>query len=310
MATHRVNWNEPFPSACRGGALSIGNFDGVHRGHQALMAELARQARLVNGPAVAMTFDPPPSHLLRPEATPAALTTLEDRAALMHQHGAEHVLVMRTTPELLRQTADDFFRNIVLDALGALATVPGFNFAFGRGREGTVERLAELCRAAGLACVPVPPLQMGGRAVSSSRIRGDLVRGDVADAARLLNRPYRIRGLVAVGQRRGNTLGFPTANLEGVATILPGNGVYAVHAWHEGRSWPAAAHVGPNPTFGEDARKIEVHLLDFTGNLYGASLAVDFVERLRETRRFSGPEDLISQLRADVLAARRVLGAG
>jgi len=147
-----------------------------------------------------------------------------------------------------------------------------------------------------------------GIVVSSSRVRAALVRGDVQAATKLLGRPYRLRGLVGHGQKRGRTIGFPTANLERIETLIPGNGVYAVRAWHDHVGWPAAANIGPNPTFGESAHKVEVHLIGFDGNLTGQTLAVDFVDRLRETRTFSGVEALTEQLKKDVDAARRIVG--
>jgi riboflavin kinase / FMN adenylyltransferase len=311
MATHSLHWNDSVPVDSCNGAVTIGNFDGVHRGHQALLAELKQQARHVGGPAVAMTFDPPPSQLLRPSTVGAPLTTLADRAVLMQHHGADHVVILQTTHTLLQHSAAEFFDQMLLNGLKARAVVPGFNFAFGHNREGTVERLMQLCQQAGLACVPVPPLQLGGRPVSSSRIREELLQGHVAAAAQLLGRPHRVTGIVAVGQRRGKSLGFPTANLEQVPTLIPANGVYAVRANVAGQVWPGAANVGPNPTFGENARKLEIHLIGFTGELYGSTLAVDFIDFLRPTRRFAGPAELIAQLRSDVAAASRLLaGSG
>jgi riboflavin kinase/FMN adenylyltransferase len=307
MAIHRVRWNEPFPAECRDGALTIGNFDGVHAGHQALLAELVRQARKVRGPAVALTLDPPPSQLLRPDKTPASLTTIDDRTALMQTHGAGQVLVLETTHELLQRSAREFFETVIRNNLAARAVVPGFNFAFGHNREGTVEFLQTMCRDAAIACFPVPPLMMDGEPVSSSRIRRNLVAGEVVRAAELLCRPYRVHGIVAAGQRRGQTLGFPTANLEKVPTLIPATGVYAVRAWIGERSWAGAANIGPNPTFGEHVRKLEVHLLDFSGDLYGATLAVDFVERLRDTQKFAGAAELVQQLQKDIAAARSMV---
>jgi riboflavin kinase/FMN adenylyltransferase len=308
MASYPVSWNQVFPEVCRGGALTIGNFDGVHRGHQTLLAELQRQARNLPGPAVAMTFDPPPSQLLRPGATPAAaLTTVAERAELMQQRGAEHVLILTTTLELLQLSAQEFFERVLLAGIGPRTLVPGFNFAFGRGREGTVEKLAAMCRVAGLSCVPVPPSQWQGEPVSSSRIRDALLAGNVALAAELLGRPYRLRGRVVTGQRRGLTLGFPTANLEQVPTVVPGNGVYAVRAHAAGRVWSGAANIGPNPTFLEQQRKLEVHLLDFQGDLYGTELTVEFVERLRDTTKFAGVGELVEQLQHDIAAVRQRL---
>jgi riboflavin kinase/FMN adenylyltransferase len=306
MPDYPVHWNQPFPEDCRGGALTIGNFDGVHRGHQALLAELARQARVVHGPAVAMTFDPPPVHILRPTSITAPLTTLSDRTQLMRAAGADHVVVLATTSELLGLSARQFFDGAIRSGLAARAVVPGFNFAFGHNREGTAAVLAEMCQGADIACVPVPPLLDDGKAVSSSRIRGELLAGNVVVAAQLLGRHYRLTGKVAVGQRRGQVLGFPTANLEGVPTVVPGNGVYAVRAFHTDRTWVGAANIGPNPTFGEQDRKIEVHLIDFSGDLYGEVLVVEFLERLRQTTQFASVEDLKMQLSADIAAARQI----
>ncbi len=300
---------EPAPAACRGGAVTIGNFDGVHLGHRSLLAELRRQAQAVGGPAVAVTFDPHPLQLLRPERFLPVLTTTADRAALLQAGGADEVLILRTSPELLRLTPDDFFTEVLIGRLTARALVEGQDFRFGRDRAGSVEALAALCRDKGLVLSVVPPLVRDGVVVSSSRVRNALLAGDVRKATALLGRPYRLHGTVGVGQRRGRRLGFPTANLERFETVVPGDGVYAVRAWLQGAGWPAAANVWPNPTFGEDARKVEVHLIGFSGDLYGAALTVDFVDRLRDTRPFDGVEDLVRQLRADVDQASRLAGA-
>jgi riboflavin kinase/FMN adenylyltransferase len=306
MAIHTIHWDEPLGEECRGGAVTVGNFDGVHRGHQALLAEVCRQADAVGGPAVVLTFDPHPLQLLRPQQFQPMLTTLADRTALLEAHGATHVVVLRTTPELLHLSARAFFDEVVHGRLAARTVVPGFNFGFGRNREGTVETLGAFCRESGLGFVLVPPLEMDGRPVSTSRVKGELERGAVRQAAVLLGRPYRLRGVVGTGRRRGQTLGFPTANLEQVETLVPGDGVYAVRVCADGGVWPGAANVGPNPTFGEQARKLEVHLIGFNGDLYGRRLAVDFVERLRDTRPFANVEELVRQLRADVESARRL----
>ncbi len=306
MAIFTLPWQEIAPTDCRGGALSIGNFDGVHRGHVALLEELRRQATAVGGPAVALTFDPHPLELLRPDTFPPALTTVPQRANLLEAHGVDQVVILRTTRELLGLTAEEFFERVVRGHFATRAMVEGVNFGFGRGRGGNVATLAELCRRDGVELVVVPPLQWNGEDVSSSRIRSALQVGDVRDAAECLGRPYRITGIVGTGQRRGRTLGFPTANLERVTTLIPADGVYAVRAWWDKQSWPAAANVGPNPTFGEQARKVEVHLIDFNGDLYGQELSVDFLERLRETRPFRGVDELLAQLRIDVERARAI----
>lgn len=309
MSSFTFDFRETPPDDYRGGALSIGNFDGVHRGHAALLTQLRGQALEVRGPSVAVTFDPPPLKLLHPEQFQPALTTLATRAELLGAHGADHVLILRTTPELLRLSAEEFFRKVVCARLDARAMVEGPNFRFGRNREGNVETLQRLCGEAGIALAVVPPQTTAdGIEISSSRVRSALLRGEVAEVARLLDRPYRLAGVVGQGQRRGQTLGFPTANLERIATLIPGDGVYAVRAIVDVAIWPGAANVGPNPTFGEQARKVEVHLIGFQGDLYGRSIAVEFIDRLRDTRPFAGPAQLVEQLRRDVENAGRIVG--
>jgi riboflavin kinase/FMN adenylyltransferase len=309
MASYTVDWSEELPRSCRGGALTVGNFDGVHRGHAALLAELARQARAQSGPAVVLTFDPHPLALLRPDLPVLLLTTPAQRVPLLEAQGADVVLTVRTTPELLGLSAVEFFERVVRRGLDARAVVEGPNFRFGHDRAGDLDLLRRLCGEADLRLAVVPPVVADGGEVSSSRIRADLAAGDVRRAAGLLGRPYRISGVVGTGQRRGATIGFPTANLEKVQTVIPGDGVYAVRA-HDpsGRAWPAAANVGPNPTFAEEQRKVEVHLIGFSGDLYGRSLAVDFLDRLRDTRKFAGKTELVEQLHQDVSRAAQIAG--
>jgi riboflavin kinase/FMN adenylyltransferase len=308
MAVHTIDWDASPPGDGCGGAVSIGNFDGVHRGHAALLAELRRQADALSGPAVALTFEPHPIELLRPGQAPPRLTTAEDRSRLLHELGADHVLILHVTQELLALTAAEFFAEVIQKRLAARALIEGSNFGFGRGREGDVATLARLCEPAGIRLTVVPPLILDGVEVSSSRVRAALTAGNVREAAGLLGRPYRLHGIVGTGQRRGQKLGFPTANLEQIQTLVPGEGVYAVRVPHEGRVWPGAANVGANPTFGEDARKMEIHLIGFQGDLYEKPLAVDFVERLRETRSFKSVAELIEQLRRDIEQARQIVG--
>jgi riboflavin kinase/FMN adenylyltransferase len=307
MALHRLNWREVPPEPCRYGVGIIGNFDGVHRGHALLLERARLLATPRQAPVVAVTFVPHPLQLLRPESYQPALTTLDDRAELLHAAGADHVVVLNTERSLLELSAADFLTRVVLDGLKAMALVEGPNFRFGRQREGNVETLARFCAASGLVLEVVNPLQVDGTVVSSSRIRRSLVAGDVSAATRGLGRPYRLRGIVGVGQRRGIGLGFPTANLGEAATIIPGDGVYAVKAWLPGgASYSAAANIGPNPTFGEHDRKIEVHLIGFQGDLYGQRLAIDFLDRIRDTRKFDSTADLLDQIRGDVARAQQL----
>jgi riboflavin kinase/FMN adenylyltransferase len=309
MSIHRVDWRDAPPGNCRGGAVAIGNFDGVHRGHASLMMSLRTQAQAVRGPAVALTFDPRPLELLRPSLIQPPLTTLAERTRLLQQLGADQVVVLQADLDLLALSADEFFAQVIQERMAARTLVEGVTFGFGKNREGNVGRLAELCQAAGIGLVILPPVCIDGEDVSSSRVRAALAAGDVATATQMLGRLYRLQGTVGVGQRRGRTLGFPTANLNETETLVPGDGVYAVLAHVQGTAWPGAANVGANPTFGDMARKVEVHLLGFEGDLYGQPLAVDFVQRLRDTRPFAGVEDLKAQLRADVEQAHKATGS-
>jgi riboflavin kinase/FMN adenylyltransferase len=310
MTTAIIHWNETLSVPCRQGALTIGNFDGVHRGHQTLLAEVRRQADRVSGPAVVLTFDPHPLQLLRPDSFPPVLTTNDERAALLHEHGADFVLILSTTPDLLQLRAGAFFDQVIRDQIQPRVVVPGFNFGFGRNREGNVDTLAEFCLRSGMAFVLVAPLELGGKTVSSSRIRAALQAGDVRAATELLGRPYHLSGQVRPGQRRGNTIGFPTANLHDITTLIPADGVYAVRVPLGDKVWAGAANIGPNPTFGENARKVEVHLIGFAGDLYEATLTVEFLERLRDTRSFAGVEQLVEQLHRDVAEAKRIGESG
>jgi riboflavin kinase / FMN adenylyltransferase len=289
----------------RDGYVAIGNFDGVHRGHQVMIGRLIARARDAGRPAIAVTFDPHPLSLLRPEALPPGLTTLADRADLLRSCGVDCVVVLPTSWELLRLTAAEFFDQVVYQRLHAVGLVEGPNFCFGKDRGGNVTLLRQLCAHAGLSLDVVEPVTIDGQWVSSSVIRSLLQAGDVDDAVNLLGRPYRLTGRVVTGSRRGATLGFPTANLADLQTVIPGSGVYAGRTEIDGRTHQAAIHIGPNPTFGEAALKVEVHVLDFAGDLYDRTLSVDFTRRLRDVRRFDSVDELRRQLTEDIAAARR-----
>ena len=299
------------PARLRGAYLAIGNFDGVHQGHSHLLGRLRSRADSAGVPAVALTFDPHPVALLRPEAAPVPLAWLEHNVALMEQAGATEVAVFRTGPWLLGLDARTFFERVVLGQFGARGVVEGPNFAFGRDRGGDAQLLTTWCAAAGLDFQVVEPTVIDGQLVSSSRIRQCLAEGRADAAARLLGRPHRIRGIVARGAGRGAGLGFPTVNLTGIDTLIPADGVYAALAVLDERDRPraAACHVGPNPTFGESACKVEAHLLDFEGDLYGRQVELDFLAQLRPTRQFGGLDDLRAQIGADIRRAREICRA-
>jgi riboflavin kinase/FMN adenylyltransferase len=292
------------PPAYRGGFVSIGNFDGVHRGHQSMIAELIRLARAAAVPAVVFTFDPHPISILRPDQAPPPLSTLERKTELLAACGVDEVIAYPTDRALLNLTPDEFFQRIILGEMAARGLVEGPNFFYGHNRAGNVQTLQASCAAAGIQLEVVPPVQVGERLVSSTAIRELITEGDLPGAAELLGYRYRIRGIVTPGAGRGRTIGFPTANVTGVQTVLPRDGVYAGLAHFQGQRFTAALNLGPNPTFGESQRKLEVHLLDFQGDLYGETLDVEFLERIRDTVRFDGVDQLASQLQQDCMQAR------
>jgi riboflavin kinase/FMN adenylyltransferase len=295
-------------------AVTVGNFDGVHLGHAAIVRRLVAIAAERGVPAVALTFDPHPASIVRPAAAPVPLTTPGRRAELLLALGLDAVLVQPADAALLSLSAEAFYREMLRGRLGGIAFVEGGDFRFGAGRVGDVALLEQLAAADGASLEVVPPVNVDGQPVSSSRLRSLIAAGDVAAAAGLATAPYRLSGRVVSGARRGATLGFPTANLAEVATLLPAAGVYAARArtGEEGGdavgSLPAAVNVGPAPTFGVEASGVEVHLIGFAGDLYGTTLHVDFLERLRDTRRFDSAADLQAQLADDVARAAAVAG--
>lgn len=286
----------------RSGALTIGNFDGVHLGHAKIAQQVRKRADEVGGPAVVFTFDPHPVRLLRPELAPPPLTWTRRKVELLGQLGIDAVIAYPTTPELLQLTPDEFFQQIIVQKMAAKAMVEGPNFNFGKDRAGDVNTLAALCQKNGMVLDIVEPLTRPGETeyVSSSRIRKLIAQGDVELACEMLTQPYRIRGMVTHGAGRGAHLGFATANLEAVDTLVPEMGVYAGMSYRGDDVYAAAINIGPNPTFGEKARKIEVHLIDFQGSLYGEPLEVSFLSRLREVTTFPDVEALKTQLDKDI----------
>ena len=294
------------PAAYRGGYVSIGNFDGVHRGHQSIVSVLVAQARQAGVTAVVLTFDPHPIHLLRPQHAPPSLSTIDRKAELLQGCGVDCVIAYPTDEALLDLTPEQFFERIIRSELNVLGLVEGPNFFFGRDRAGDIETLHSLCDGAGLSLDVVPALQFGDRMVSSSAIRSDIAAGRVSHAVDLLGHPYRLQGNAVKGAERGSVLGFPTANLEQIETLLPADGVYAGMAQVSGTSLAAAVNIGHNPTFDEAMRKVEVHLIDFNGDLYGERLEVDLFERVRDIVQFDSVEALKQQLLNDVEQVRAV----
>ena len=288
------------PEAYRGCFVAIGNFDGVHLGHQSMIARLVRHAQAARMPAVALTFDPHPIQLLRPEIAPPSLSILERKASLLEQYGVDVVIAYPTDRELLALSPQDFFTKIVRNELCASGMVEGPNFYFGKDRAGDVNTLAELCSAANMMLDVVEPIQVNAQLVSSSTVRKLVSAGEMHAAIELLGHSYQVRGVVEEGVKRGRTIGFPTANLGQIATLLPPNGVYAGVAHIDDEAHVAAINLGPNPTFGENAQKFEAHVINFDGDLYGQLLDVDFITKIRDVTEFDGVEMLQQQLYRDI----------
>ncbi len=290
-----------------GGSLAIGNFDGVHRGHAELICRLRRLAQAHGGPTIVLTFDPHPVRLLRPQQAPPPLTWTNRKADLLAELGVDFLLAYPTDPELLQLSPDDFFRTIIVDRLRISAMVEGPNFRFGRDRTGDISQLKELCKQFDISLEIVRPIESDESLISSSRIRTTIAAGDVDTARTMLTQPYRLRGTVTHGAARGGRIGFPTANLEGIDTLIPAHGVYAGRAFVGGSVYAAAINIGPNPTFGDDVAKLEAHLIDFDEDLYGKIVEVDFLKRLRDIQPFGSVDALKDQLQLDVAATRAAL---
>jgi riboflavin kinase/FMN adenylyltransferase len=289
--------------------LTLGNFDGLHRGHQAIVERVRAAAAARGGQVVALTFHPHPLAVLAPERASPMIQSLHDRLAGLRNLGVDVVVAQRFTRAFASHTPEEFVERFLLRSLGLLHVVVGYNVTFGQGRSGTAETLASLGARHGFEVETVGPVTVDGVAVSSSAIRKALAAGEVERTAALLGRIHRLRGRVVAGERRGRTLGFPTANLHVAPRVLvPAHGVYAVRVHMAGVSaQPGVLNIGVRPTFGEMRRTIETHLLDWDGDCYGRWMELELVARLRAERRFDGPEALRAAIAADVANARRVL---
>ncbi len=295
-----------FPESHRGGALTIGNFDGVHRGHAKIVNRLKHYASNLGCSAIVFTFDPHPVRILRPDTAPPPLTWTDRKADLLAELGVDVVVAYPTDEELLRLTAHEFFDRVICEQLGAKALVEGPNFYFGHDREGNVDTLRTLCAKNDIELEILAPVVESDDYISSSRVRSLIRSGDVDRAREMLTRPYRIRGMITHGASRGASIGFPTANLDAIDTLTPALGVYAGRTYIDRRPHWSAIHIGPNPTFGDQISKVESHILDFEASIYGQAVEVDFISRLRDIRQFDSIEELKAQLAEDVVMTRNI----
>jgi len=289
-------------------AVTVGNFDGVHRGHQALVAAAVARARETGGVSVALTFDPHPARVLRPDRAPAALTTLAQKEELLAGLGIDRLAVLPFDATVAGLSPEAFARGVLREALGARDVVVGESFRFGHRRQGDARGLAGLGARLGFSVHALPVVEEAGGPVSSSRVRDELGRGDVGAARALLGRPYFVDALVVHGAGRGRTIGVPTANLAPDNEVLPAPGVYAGRCRLPGGGVRAAVvNLGHRPTFGGGQLALEAHLIDFAGDLYGARVRLSFHERMRDEQRFPGKEALVARVREDIGRARALL---
>lgn len=292
--------------------VALGNFDGVHLGHQVVLRRAVEEGRRLGAKVVAATFHPHPQAVLRPSKEPKLLTTLDLRREILLDYGADDVYVIRFDKELSQKSPEEFVEDVLVGEIGAGIVVVGENFRFGHKAAGDVEDLDRIMRSFG-GGVRAVSLEggNGGEEISSTRIRALISAGEVRDAARLLGRPYVVRGEVVEGDRRGRTIGFPTANvMPDPQVVVPARGVYAGHVRVGGTRYAACTNVGVAPTFERGESRIEAYLLDFDGDLYGKIVDVSFAERIRSEKRFSGVDELREQIGRDVEEAQRMVGEG
>ena len=289
---------------------TIGNFDGVHLGHQKLIARVRDRARILNISSVVITFDPHPLRVLVDKKTPPFITLTKQKLELISKLEVDYVLCIKFTKELAALEPEEFVQKYLVKGLKVKELIIGYDYAFGKGRKGNYELLKRLGEKFGFTVEQLPPVMVDGAIVSSTRIRDLVQAGRVWEARNLLGRFYRVQGKVITGQKRGGPLlGFPTANICLKDELFPKTGVYAVWVEVLGQIKPGVANIGYNPTFGNDYLSVEVHILDFKQNIYGQDIRVHFVQRLRSEKKFSGLHALKEQIQADIELGQKILNA-
>ena len=296
------------PSDDPGAVVTVGTFDGVHRGHHAVLEEINRRAARTGRRSVLVTFHPHPLRIVRPEFAPRLLTIPSEKKEFLAESGVQYAIFLEFTSALQQYSPRRFVTEILLGRLGMKELVMGYDHGFGKDREGTVDTMRELGEEFGFAVDVVGEVRVGGDAISSSKIRQALERGDVVAAAEALGRPYSLQGRVIEGMKRGRELGFPTANiqLEDAEKMLPKEGIYAVHGLIGAERIPGLLHLGPRPTFPGYPPSVELYLLDWSGDLYGRSVRVDFCAFMREIEPYKSADKLVEQLHRDVEHGRAV----
>ena len=284
--------------------LTLGNFDGVHLGHQEIFKKVVKRAKEIEGTSIAITFDPHPLKILAPEKCPSLITNFKEKAEILESFQIDILFSIPFTREFSSLDADDFIKKIVVDKIGPKELFIGYDFAFGKGREGDTSVLKGLGESLGFKVTVVKPIRVGEKTVSSTLIRNLIKEGNVKEASVYLGRPYSISGEVIKGHGRGKGLGFPTANINFQNELIPSEGVYIGEILFGEERHKSLINVGTNPTFGEDKLNVEVFILDFGRDIYGEFLKVFFQEKIRGEIRFKTPEQLIVQMQKDLKQAR------
>jgi riboflavin kinase/FMN adenylyltransferase len=303
-----IKGTDKIPSEFRDAVVTIGNFDGIHQGHRLIFKQVIAAARQLKRKALVITFDPHPKMLLHPERRPFYLiTSLDEKIRLLDEIGIDAVVLIPFSLEFAKTTAETFICDILWDKLHIRKIFIGHDYTFGRGKEGNEVYLVRLGSKLGFDVDVLNAFTINGGVVSSTRIRNAILEGDVKTAASLLGRPYNLSGPVVAGHRRGAGLGFPTANIDPEKVLIPARGVYAVIVEIDGKRYQGVLNIGYNPTFADEKQSVEVHLLEFDGNIYGMTLEVLFIERIRDEVKFDGPDKLVAQIRQDIDRARIIL---
>ncbi len=289
--------------------LTLGNFDGLHLGHQELVKMIIRRAREIGALSMVVTFRPHPLKVLAPEKCPPLISIYEEKIKLFERLGIDVLVKIPFTLEFAAMAPEDFVRDVLCGTLGAKEIFVGYNYRFGRGREGDIRTLISLGKKYGFAVREIEQIAVDGEVISSTKIRTLLREGDVEHAAKLLGRTYAITGIVVKGDGRGKGLGFPTANIAPKHSIIPADGVYAVRLVVRERAYDGIANIGMRPTFNKKVLAIEVHVFDFNEDLYGEDISLYFIRKIREEKKFKGPEALVAQIKTDIEVAKEILAS-
>jgi len=289
--------------------LTLGNFDGLHLGHQELVKTIIRRAKETGALSMVVTFRPHPLKILAPEKCPPLISIYEEKIGLFEKLGIDVLVKIPFTLEFSAMSPEDFVKDVLCHTLGAKEIFVGYNYRFGKGRQGDIQTLRKLGVKYGFTVREIEQLAIDGEVVSSTKIRTLLRDGEVEHAAKLLGRPYAITGIVVKGDGRGKSLGFPTANIAPKHSIIPADGVYAVRLMVRERAYDGIANIGLRPTFNKKTLAIEVHVFGFNEDIYGEDISLYFIKKIRQEKKFKNAEALVTQIKSDIEAAREILSS-